>query len=234
MTSRATIDASVLPAAARDTRSPSWWGNTLFMCIETSTVCLVLASYFYLWRNYPQEHWPPPRVDQEPTILKPVPDLLIGTLNVLLLVATVPLARWVDWFCCKRFDELEQLNVSKPSQAPPEKRPEERPRPVIGGLLAMTFLGAVALVLRWYEFPALQVRWNENAYAGMVWTLLGLHFLYIFIEVIEYAVMALWVWIFGLGENQSGDVILTCAYWYWTVAVGVVIYFVVYWFPRVV
>ena len=68
----------------------------------------------------------------------------------------------------------------------------------------------------------------------MVWTLLGLHFLYIFIEVIEYAVMALWMSIFGLGENQSGDVILTCAYWYWTVAVGVVIYFVVYWFPRVV
>jgi hypothetical protein len=67
-----------------------------------------------------------------------------------------------------------------------------------------------------------------------VWSLLGLHLVYILIEVLEYAVMVLWVWVFGLGQNQAGDVILTSAYWYWTVAVGVVIYLVVYWFPRVV
>jgi hypothetical protein len=28
-------------------------------------------------------------------------------------------------------------------------------------------------------------------------------------------------------------VMLTAAYWYWTVGVGVVIYGVVYWFPRI-
>ena len=70
-------DRRLPPAGrARDTRSPAWWGNTLFMCIETSDRLPALASYFYLWRNYPQEQWPPPRVDQEPTILNPVPDLL--------------------------------------------------------------------------------------------------------------------------------------------------------------
>src|SRR4051794_27972319 len=104
MTDRPTIDASRLPAEVRDARAPAWWGNALFMCIETSTVCLLLASYFYLWRNYPQSQWPPPRVDQEPTLLKPVPDLLYGTLNAVLLLATVPLAWWVDRACAKRFD----------------------------------------------------------------------------------------------------------------------------------
>jgi hypothetical protein len=78
MTARSTIDVSHLPATARDSRSPAWWGNTLFMLIETTTVALLLASYFYLWRNYPQSQWPPSRVDSEPPLLNPVPDLLMG------------------------------------------------------------------------------------------------------------------------------------------------------------
>ena len=103
------------------------------MCIETTTVALLLASYFYLWRNYPQEHWPPPRVEHEPPILKPVPDLLVGTLNVLLLLATVPLMAWIDRLCCRQFDELERLNASKPSPSPPREARRKRPRLVIGG-----------------------------------------------------------------------------------------------------
>lgn len=127
MTSRPTIDVSTLPAEALGARTPAWWGNALFMCIETSTVCLLLASYFYLWRNYPQSGWPPPRVNQEPTILKPVPNLLWGTLNTLLLVGTVPLAFWVARACRRRFHELERLNVAKPTEAPPDARPTPRP-----------------------------------------------------------------------------------------------------------
>ena len=53
MTARPTIDASRLPADAPDSRAPAWWGNVLFMAIETTTVALLLASYFYLWRNFP-------------------------------------------------------------------------------------------------------------------------------------------------------------------------------------
>lgn len=93
-------------------------------------------------------------------------------------------------------------------------------------------LGTGVLVLRWKEFPALKVLWNENAYASLVWTMLGLHFVYVAIEVIEVAVMLLWIALYGLGENQTTDVILTAAYWCWTVGVAVVLYGVVYWFPR--
>lgn len=234
MTPRPTIDVSVLPAAARDSRSPAWFGNALFMCIETTTVALLLASYFYLWRNYPQSEWPPPRVNQEPTLAKPVPDLMFGTLNILLLLGTVPLALRVDAACGRRFDELERLDAAKPSQVAAQSRPPERPRGVLLALAGLTLLAGVSLVLRWYEFPALRVRWNDDAYAALVWTLLGLHSAYVLIEAMEYAVIGVWVAIYGLGQNQASDVILTSAYWYWTVAVGVVIYATVYWFPRVV
>ena len=100
------------------------------------------------------------------------------------------------------------------------------------GLVGLFVLGVVSLVLRWKEFPGLYVQWNENAYAAIVWTMLGLHFLYVAIEVVEVAVMLLWIGLYKLGQNQTTDVILTAAYWYWTVGVGVVIYAVVYWFPR--
>jgi heme/copper-type cytochrome/quinol oxidase subunit 3 len=231
---RPTIDASRLPAEVRDGRTPAWWGNVLFMTIETTTVALLLASYFYLWRNYPQDQWPPPQGNTDPPILKPVPDLLLGTVNVLLLVATVPLMRLVDRRCGRQFDDLEKLHATKPSKAPPGKRPPARPRVVMYGMLAVFALGCISLVLRWHEFPALNVRWNENAYASLVWSLLGLHFVYIAIEVVEIAVLFAWAALFEVGENQAGDIILTAEYWYWTVGVGVVIYAVVYWFPRVV
>jgi heme/copper-type cytochrome/quinol oxidase subunit 3 len=232
-TLRPTIDVSHLPAEVRDSRSPAWWGNVLFMLIETTTVALLLASYVYLWRNYPQSGWPPPAARHDPPILDPVPALFPGTLTLLLLLATVPVMGWVDRACRKRFDELERLNAAKA-----EEVPAGRPRPpaghagVFAGLALLTLLGVGLLVLRWYEFPALVVRWDENAYSALVWSLLGLHFVYLLIEVIEVVVLLLWAWRYGLGENQAGDIILTAAYWYWTVAVGVVIYAVVYWFPR--
>jgi cytochrome c oxidase subunit 3 len=231
---RPIVDVSHLPAESRDSRTPAWWGNTLFMLIETTTVALLLASYVYLWRNYPQSGWPPPATQHDPPILKPVPDLLLGTIGVLLLVATVPLMIWVDRLCRDQFDELEKANAAKPSEVPAGKPepPPERTVKVLAGLTLLTLLGCVWGVLRWYEFPALKVQWNENAYAALVWAMLGLHFVYVAIEVIEVAVLLVWTALYGLGENQATDVMLTAAYWYWTVGVGVVIYGVVYWFPR--
>jgi heme/copper-type cytochrome/quinol oxidase subunit 3 len=200
---RPTIDVSHLPAESRDSRSPAWWGNTLFMLIETTTVALLLASYVYLWRNYPQSGWPPPAGQHAPPLLKPVPELLVGTLNVLLLLTTVPLMVWVDRACRRQFDALEEANASKPSEAPAGAgRPPERPAVVVWGLVALLLLGALSLFLRWEEFPALKVLWNENAYAALVWTMLGLHFVYVAIEAVEVGVVLLWVWLYGLGENR--------------------------------
>lgn len=232
MTGRPTIDAAALPAEARDAHTPAWWGNTLFMCIETSTVCLLLASYLYLWRNDPQTGWPPPRVDRYPAIYRPVPDLLFGTLNAVLLLASVPLAVWLDRLCRRQFDDLDRLHVSKPEEAPPDARPPDRKRAALLGLGGLVAVGCVSLVLRWFEFGGLHVRWNDNAYASVVWSLLVLHLIYLAIEVIEFAALLGWAAGFGFGQNLAGDVLLSDAYWYWTVAVGVLIYAVVYWFPR--
>ena len=89
---RRTIDVSHLPEEAFGERSPVWWGNTLMLLIESSTVAILLVTYFYLRMNFQQ--WPPPKIDAYPPIDHPVPDLGFSTLNVLLLLLSVPLMAW--------------------------------------------------------------------------------------------------------------------------------------------
>src|SRR5438045_2821837 len=81
---RRVIEVSQLPPWAYDQRSAMWWGNLLMIFIETMTVALLIATYFYLRQNYQQ--WPPPKVDVFPPIPDPVPDLGPGTINLILLV----------------------------------------------------------------------------------------------------------------------------------------------------
>jgi cytochrome c oxidase subunit 3 len=233
MNTQPVLDVSDLPPAALDARSLGWWGNTLLMAIETTTVALLVVSYLYLWRNYTQSGWPPPRVDRDPPLLAPVPGLLYATLNTALLLASCGLMAWVDRGARRQFAELDRLRVATPSAAPAEACLEVRPAGLLLGLFGLTLLAAAAFILRLYEFPGLKVSWNDNAYASLVWSILGLHLSYILVGVIELAALVSWVALYGLDENQSIEITLTATYWYWTVGSWVVLYGLVYWFPRV-
>src|SRR3954470_19171037 len=81
---RPELDVSALPDSAFDWRDPVWWGNTLLTIIETVTIALMIASYFYVRRNY--EVFPPPKVDVSPPIYNTAPRLLAGTINLVLMV----------------------------------------------------------------------------------------------------------------------------------------------------
>jgi cytochrome c oxidase subunit 3 len=200
------IDVSELPAVAFDTQAPTWWGNFLMMSIETMTVALLITSYFYTSQNY--EQWPPRSVDGLPPVHNPMPDPTIGTwLVALLTIATIPMI-WAD----KGAHRVQKF-------------------PVLAGLSLATLAGGAALVLRFYEFSSLKCHWDDNAYASIVWGLLVLHLLYIVLEVGEAALNILWVALHGLDEKLAIDVTLSTEYWYWTVAMALVIYIVIYWAP---
>src|SRR4051812_16583447 len=81
---RPVIDVSDLPDSAFDWRDPVWWGNTLLIIIETVTIALIIASYFYIRRNY--NVFPPLKVDVSPPIYDTAPQLKWGTINVILMV----------------------------------------------------------------------------------------------------------------------------------------------------
>ena len=87
---RRVLDVSKLPNSAMGSRAPVWWGNTLLMFIESTTVMLLLVSYFYLRRNFTQ--WPPPQPNAFPPLFRPVPDLMIPLIeSVLLLLSMLPM-----------------------------------------------------------------------------------------------------------------------------------------------
>jgi cytochrome c oxidase subunit III len=202
------IDVTDLPASAFDTRAPVWWGNTLMLVIESMSVILLVASYFYNAQAYPD--WPPPRVEQYPAILKPVPDLTPGTWNAALLAFSIAPMIWADW-AARRY----------------------RFAHAVIALAVLTLIGIAAMVLRVYEFPATKFRWDDNAYASLVWAILGLHFTYLILATAEVGILVLWLLLHGLDEKHAVDVTLTAVYWYWAAGVGLFLYGVVYWAPRI-
>jgi heme/copper-type cytochrome/quinol oxidase subunit 3 len=205
---RPTIDVAQLPPKAFDAHAPAWWGNLLMLFIESMTVTMLLAAYFYLWRN--QSPWPPPRGDREPAILDPVPDLGAATANAALLIASCGL-------------------MARASRAAREGREAI----VLGSLLVLTLIGAIGTALHFYEFPALKFRWDDNAYASVVWAAVFLHIVYLVVGAIEVGLLSVWVATHGLDERHALDVTVTAVYWYWMAGAWLLLYAVVWWWPRV-
>jgi len=126
---RAAIDVSELPLVGFGHRAPQWWAQLLIVAIEGTMFGLATWAYLYMRLDF--AHWPPAGT--------PVPDLGVGTANVLLLVASVvPMVR------------LQRL-APRGSQAE-----------LTFWMVVSTLIGVAALVLRAFEFPAFHVRWDTN------------------------------------------------------------------------
>jgi heme/copper-type cytochrome/quinol oxidase subunit 3 len=204
---RNTLDVSDLPDNAYDSRSPLWWGNLLMMFIETATVILILTMYYYCRRNY--ETWPPPKTTPLPSMVRPLPDLFWGTCNMVLLVLSCLPMYLTDMAARKQ----QQLRV-------------------VIGLGLMILLSGISLWIRCYEFPATHFSWGDNTYASLVWVILGLHWLYILAGALEFLVMWAWLLVHKIDPKHGLDITLAGGYWYWVAGTWLLLYFTVYFAPR--
>ena len=204
---RQVIDVSGLPPVGFDTKSTLWWGNLILLLIETTMFAILVGGYFYARTGFSE--WPPPRADRGVHILDPLPALLPGTLNVLLLLLSVVTMGMLD----KAARRLDQRRV----------------RVLLAVDLAAILL---VIVLRAYEFPAMKFKWNDNAYASVVWTLLGMHLLHLIVAAGETAILSAWLFTHKLEEKYAMDVTVGAVYWYWVVGVWLPIYLIIYWAPR--
>jgi heme/copper-type cytochrome/quinol oxidase subunit 3 len=209
ISSPAFVDVSRLPGFALDTRSPAWWGNTLLTVIETMTVVVLLAAYFYLWQA--NSSWPPANGEHMPPLLRPLPMLSIASGNCALMVVSLIPMVWLDR-SARRY----------------------RRGAALWGCSLLTVIGVVTIVTRCLEFPGILFRWDDNAYASTVWAMLVLHLTYLVLATCETGILVVWMLIYGLDQKRVLDITLTAVYWYWTVGVGVVFYFVIYWLPRMI
>src|ERR1041385_1924761 len=103
MSTRRVIDVSDLPHHGFDTIDPVWWGNNGLLCIETSMFMILIATYFYLRQNFLS--WPPP-LGQLTGPLDPLPDLLFGTTNTVVLLVSLLAAGAVDIAARRNYREV--------------------------------------------------------------------------------------------------------------------------------
>jgi cytochrome c oxidase subunit 3 len=197
---RAIIDVSALPQTVLDHRSPIWWGNTLLLAIETTMFALLAAVYFYA-RVVDFTVWPPPNSNTVPPVYHTAPDLLVPLLNLgILLLSVVPML-WADRACLKR-------------NAPAVKL----------GLTLCVLLGFVIIGIRFLEFRSLHFKWNDNAYASIIWTIVGLHLTHLVIATSENLIMTIWIFVKGLDDKHARDIRVTAVYWYWVAAIWVLLF----------
>jgi heme/copper-type cytochrome/quinol oxidase subunit 3 len=139
----------------------------------------------------------------------PPPDLGPGTAVLILLLISLGPNWWLD-----RAAHAEDL------------------RKVRIGMVAMTLLGLAPLIVRIWEFPALNVLWDTNAYGSINWLLLGLHTIHLVTDWGDTLVLAVLMFTrHGHGKRFS-DVSDNCFYWYFVVASWVVLYLFIYFGPR--
>jgi cytochrome c oxidase subunit 3 len=204
---RKTLDVSKLPSTLLDYNAPIWWGNTLLLFIETTMFGILIAVYFSVWMNL--SPFPPPRVDHSPVIYNPVPDLMLPTINLIVLLVSLIPGIWLD-LSARRMDE-KKIKI----------------------LLVVTLLfNIAAIVLRFYEFDSLLFKWDDNAYGSIIWVILGTHLLHLFAMCAEDIFLLSWTAVEGLDKKHALDITVTAVYWYWIVGTWIFLYALVYLTPR--
>ncbi|MGH6648241.1 cytochrome c oxidase subunit 3 [Aquabacterium sp.] len=193
------LDASALPSFAFGHRSLMWWSTLCLIAIESTVFALAVASYFYLRSHAPR--WP---------LSTPAPDLLWGSLNTGILLASTLPNHWL-----KQAGEAGNL-------------PRMRLWFVVCLVFSLAFLGVRAL-----EFTTLNVRWDTDAYGSIVWMLLALHTVHLITDTWDTGVLAVLMFTGPLEGQRRVDTSENAQYWYFVVLSWLPIYTVLYWAPRV-
>jgi cytochrome c oxidase subunit III len=139
----------------------------------------------------------------------PPPDLFWGTLQTVVLLASL----------------VPNAILSRQS----------RTRNLPGTRLWATVLSLfnlAVIVIRAFEFPHLNTRWDFDAYGSVVWALMLLHTLHILTDFIDTSFLTAFLFTHPVDDERYSDVDDDTAYWAFVVLCWLPIYALVYWAPR--
>ena len=103
---------------------------------------------------------------------------------------------------------------------------------VRAGLVLLTGIGVINLVLRVFEFRSLNCQWDANAYASLVWTLLGLHTVHLATDWFDTLVLCVMFFTGPIDGKRFMDASENSDYWYFVVFAWLPIWLVIYFAPR--
>jgi heme/copper-type cytochrome/quinol oxidase subunit 3 len=191
-----TVDVSGLPTFAFGNRTILWWATAALAAIEGTVFAMAIVTYVYLRGRQPE--WPPNL---------PAPGLFWGSVNLLIMLASVVPNEWT-----KR--QAEKMKWKE----------------VLFGLFVCIAVASAFLVVRVFEFGALGCRWDTNAYGSIVWTLLGLHTAHLLTDFIDTVVLTAVLYRHP-SPKRYVDVTENAMYWYFVVGSWIPIYVVIYFGP---
>jgi cytochrome c oxidase subunit 3 len=146
-------------------------------------------------------------VEWPPAPIAP-PNLLAGTVTLVLLVASIVPMMWTDKVA-RRFDLGRTLL----------------------GLVVCDVVGIAFVISRAVELASLNVRWDTNAYGSVVWMIIGLHTAHLVAEVVETIYFT-----YFLARHPHPNYFTDAAdnglYWFFIVGIWVPCYVTIYLVPR--
>lgn len=148
------------------------------------------------------------RVSAWPPAL-PNPDLTLATVNTVVLLASV-LPNMIVKKAAEKFDLGTVRRL----------------------MLVMLAFGAAFLTVRAFEFGSLGCLWSDNAYASIVWFILGLHTAHLLTDVVETGVLTALMFTAHAEPRSFVDVSENALYWNFVVLVWIPVYLVIYFAPR--
>jgi heme/copper-type cytochrome/quinol oxidase subunit 3 len=100
------------------------------------------------------------------------------------------------------------------------------------GLAFAVLVGLVLAVIRAFEFGALNVTRDHDAYGSIVWALLLMHTVHVATDVYDTIVLAVLAFLRPLDGRRFSDVEDNATYWHFVVIAWLVLYVAIYWLPR--
>jgi heme/copper-type cytochrome/quinol oxidase subunit 3 len=95
----------------------------------------------------------------------------------------------------------------------------------------LAFAGLVSIVLRYFEFQSLNVRWDTNAYGSIAWGVLGFHTSLLVTDVFETCGFAGILYARRTQEKHWGHASENAMYWAFTTLAQVPVYVFVFLSP---
>jgi len=99
-------------------------------------------------------------------------------------------------------------------------------------LTVLVLFGVAAVVMRVFEYYALNCRWDDNAYGSIVWTLLSMHTIHVATDVVDSMVLLALTVSGPNTKKRFVDYSENSLYWYFIIAWWVPVYVTIYFMPR--
>ncbi len=197
----AAIDVSRLPTLASGSRAPLWWAMLFLVIIEAMVFALFITTYFYL--RFLSPHWPP--------VGEKLPELLLPTINTIILIGSSAAIVWADGGISKYGDQ----------------------RRLIIGVALSALLGVIFVALKVVEYHDKEYYWDSHAYGSIIWTIIIFHSSHV-ASVVLKAVVVLALAIRGhFTKYRHIGVQINGLYWHFVVGIWIPLYITIYLVPRI-